>query len=348
MCENQEVKFIFVLLASAAFAQDLPPVSAASDYARLHVGVSSPKLLHSVDPEYTPQAIQAGIEGSVVLEAVVTVEGRVAYASVLSPLPAGLDRKALAAVKDWRYSPGVMDAEKIPVLMTIDVLFRLPFKPGEQAAAANQKAVRSLIERISKLSQRSSADIAALQSFAGQGSPAALGLLGQWKIHGIGVPEDRPAGLADLNKAAGANDASSLFFLGNAELDGTLLPINAAHGWLMIRRAAFMGSSAAQQVLAARCEREHNLNQARWYYRLCAARAEPACQYRLGKLMVSGTDGSPNDFAQGIAWLELAKQHQYPAAGALWTDSVAKLSSIQLDWVATVKPHLELRAYKGF
>lgn len=340
--------FPLLLFAAAVVAQDLPPVSAASDYARLHVGLSSPELQHSIDPEYTPQALQAAIEGSVVLEAVISLEGKVAYATVLSPLPAGLDRKALEAVKHWRYSAAVMDGEKVPVLMTIDVVFKLPYKPGQSAVAHQRKEFQAILNRVPAGKAPVASDLSKVEDFAAQGLLGAVGLLGQWKVRGVALPKDVTGGLADLQRAAAANDAQSLYFLGRAELAGMFVPKSDSHGWLLLRRAAFMGSAEAQQMLAEHDEHEGNLNEARWYFRMCAARASPACEYRLGKLMVSGHDGTPNDFAQGVAWLELSKEHGDPSGAKLFQESYSKLSSLQYDWVAALKPHLELRHYTGF
>jgi TonB family protein len=259
----------------ASFWQDLPPISAATDYARLHEGVNPPKLLHSVDPDYTPLALAANISGTVVLQAVIDVHGYVAFASVLSPLPAGLDAQALAAVKHWRYTPAVMDNEVIPLLTTIDVLFRLPYK----------------------------------------------------------TPRPSP------NFTGGA----ALFAQGKDEL-----PKDPAQGWRLIASAAFLGSAEAQFSMGDKRERDGDRTQAKRYFRLCAASAHANCQYRLGRLLVDGPDVNPNDFTQGVAWLELANEKHDREAAALYEKCKAMLSSLQLEWVAQLKPHMELKKFHGF
>ena len=94
-----------------------------------------------------------------------------------------------------------------------------------------------------------------------------------------------------------------------------------------------------------RCERERNFSEAKQYFRLCAAVGNASCEYRLGKLMVSGPGLNPNEFAQGVAWLEIAKDRGDKQAAVLCETEAAKLSSVQQDWVAQLKPHLERNPY---
>ncbi len=241
-----------LLLAGLAPAQTLPPVSAASDYAHLNPAITPPLLVHSTDPQYTPQALAAQIQGAVVLQAVIGLNGSVTHASILSPLPAGLGEKALEAVAHWHYKPGTMDAEQIPVLTTIDVVFRLPYQ--------------------------------------------------RKRLPPPPMPTDLPA-------------------------------------------AAFMGQPAADLQLASKAEQKKDFKQAEHYLRLCAAEANPTCEYQLGRLLVEGPNINPNDFAQGVAWLELATGHKNQPATALHATAAAKLSSLQEQWVAALKPHLEQKHY---
>lgn len=335
------------LFSAAAPSQDLPPIWAATDYARPHLGLATPEVLHSVNPAYTPQALASGIEGSVVLQVVISKHGRVSYASVLSPLPGGLDQKALAAIKDWRFTPGVVDGEIVPVLMTVDVLFKLPYRSDRDAVAQQHKAFQSILVA-SEAHKVSPGQIADLSAMAHNGLCAALELLGEWKLLGQAVPKDVDGGLADIRRAAEANNAKALSFLGQLELEGKLVPRNEADGWRLIQRAAFFGSLSAQQALGERDERRGNFNDAKWFFRMCAARSVAVCEYGLGKLLVSGPGVNPNSFSQGVAWLELAKDHGYKEADLLYRESAAKLSSIQLDWVAALEPHLELHDFHEF
>ena len=84
-----------------------------------------PRQIKHVAPVYPPLARAAGIAGVVVLEAVVGPEGRITHARVLRSLPL-LDQAALDAVKQWEFTPTLLNGEPVPVLMTLTIDFRLP------------------------------------------------------------------------------------------------------------------------------------------------------------------------------------------------------------------------------
>jgi protein TonB len=85
-----------------------------------------PAVVHSVAPRYTPEALEAHLQGVVILDAVVEKDGRVSATRVLKPLPFGLSEQAVLAVKQWRYSPG-KDARGRPVrsIVTVNVAFTI-------------------------------------------------------------------------------------------------------------------------------------------------------------------------------------------------------------------------------
>jgi protein TonB len=68
-------------------------------------GIDPPQLLREVKPLYTDEARKRSVEGSVVLEVVVRRDGSVGNLRVLRGLGAGLDERALEAVRQWRFSP---------------------------------------------------------------------------------------------------------------------------------------------------------------------------------------------------------------------------------------------------
>lgn len=87
--------------------------------------VSAPVAIYKVDPPYTEEARKARVQGIVILEAVVDVEGNVTDIEVLKPLQYGLDETAVEALRQWKYKPGKRDGQPVPVLMTVSVSFRL-------------------------------------------------------------------------------------------------------------------------------------------------------------------------------------------------------------------------------
>jgi TonB family protein len=86
--------------------------------------VSGPRLIKEVKPVYTSQALINRIQGSVVLEAVVTAEGCASQIRVVRSLDAsGLDQEAIAAVAQWQFAPGRLGTTPVAVLVTIIVDF---------------------------------------------------------------------------------------------------------------------------------------------------------------------------------------------------------------------------------
>jgi TonB family protein len=88
-------------------------------------GTVPPKLLVKREPEYTPEARALKIEGSVVLQVTIGVDGSARDIKLQKGLGYGLDEAAGAAVSQWRFEPGQRDAAPVPVLATIEVNFRL-------------------------------------------------------------------------------------------------------------------------------------------------------------------------------------------------------------------------------
>jgi TonB family protein len=71
---------------------------------------------------YPPDALAAGVDGTVVAEILVNEAGIVSDARVLKSVPP-LDDAALRAVREWRYDPTIVDGKAVPVRMTVTVSF---------------------------------------------------------------------------------------------------------------------------------------------------------------------------------------------------------------------------------
>ena len=78
-----------------------------------------------MEPEYSEEARKAKWQGTVVLTVIVDEAGRPSHVSVLRSLGLGLDQKAIDAVSQWRFKPGLKDGKAVPVIATIEVNFRL-------------------------------------------------------------------------------------------------------------------------------------------------------------------------------------------------------------------------------
>jgi periplasmic protein TonB len=101
-----------------------PPPPPQPRLVRAGHGVREPKKIVSIPPEYPELAKRAGIEGVVILEAVIDVSGRVDQVKVLSSIPM-LNDAAIRAVKQWRYTPTELNGVPVPVLLTITVRFSI-------------------------------------------------------------------------------------------------------------------------------------------------------------------------------------------------------------------------------
>ena len=84
------------------------------------------KLLNMVKPVYPAGAKAAGIEGTVVLMAVVAKEGNLLSLRVMnSQIDPELAKAAVEAVSQWRYQPTLLNGDPVEVVTNINVNFRL-------------------------------------------------------------------------------------------------------------------------------------------------------------------------------------------------------------------------------
>jgi TonB family protein len=96
-------------------------------YYRPGNGVTLPKILREVKPQYTSDAMRAKVQGTVLLECVVRPDGSVSDIQVVKSLDStfGLDQEAVKAARQWRFQPGTRMGEPVAVLVTIELTFTL-------------------------------------------------------------------------------------------------------------------------------------------------------------------------------------------------------------------------------
>jgi TonB family protein len=105
----------------------LPTPAAAADDPEAK-NLRSGELIHRVDPVYPPSALAQGIEGTVTLYAVIASDGTVRNLQSLDGPPA-LVPAALAAVRQWRYSPSLLNGRPIQTERQIKIHFELSPPP---------------------------------------------------------------------------------------------------------------------------------------------------------------------------------------------------------------------------
>jgi TonB family protein len=90
-------------------------------------GVTMPRLLRDVRPNYTSEALQRKISGSVSVQGVVGVDGGFHNLRVVKSLDAvyGLDQAALDAAAQWQFVPGTKDGQPVPVMVTVEMTFTM-------------------------------------------------------------------------------------------------------------------------------------------------------------------------------------------------------------------------------
>lgn len=90
-------------------------------------GVSAPQVTHQVKANYTPAAMDAKIQGTVVMRAVVRRDGTVGTVVVTQSLDSslGLDEAAVTALRQWTFEPGQRDGAAVPVRVSVEMRFTL-------------------------------------------------------------------------------------------------------------------------------------------------------------------------------------------------------------------------------
>jgi periplasmic protein TonB len=90
---------------------------------------TEPRVIHTVQPEYTKEALDAKLQGTVLLTALIGVDGIPSDIKMTRRLGKGLDEKALECVERWRFSPGTNHGEPSPMKVKVEINFRLPQPP---------------------------------------------------------------------------------------------------------------------------------------------------------------------------------------------------------------------------
>jgi protein TonB len=100
-------------------------VPASDEPIRVFGAVTRPVVIDGPQPRYTEAGRHAGVQGTVIVEAVINEQGRVTAVRILKTLPMGLDQAAADAVRSWRFKPSTLAGKAVKVFYTLTVNFTL-------------------------------------------------------------------------------------------------------------------------------------------------------------------------------------------------------------------------------
>jgi protein TonB len=105
---------------------EAPPPPPPPPTAPVRVGgnIKAPQKIKDVKPVYPAIAQSARVQGVVIIEATIGPNGQVQEAKVLRSIPL-LDQAALDAVRQWVFTPTLLNGVPVPVIMTVTVNFTL-------------------------------------------------------------------------------------------------------------------------------------------------------------------------------------------------------------------------------
>jgi protein TonB len=103
---------------------------------RVGGGITRPQKIVNVDPVYPEKAKADRIEGMVILEAVIATDGTVKDLEVIRSAHPLLDAAAVEAVRQWEFTPTLLNGEPVELVMSVNVTFSLPRLAPERDGGA--------------------------------------------------------------------------------------------------------------------------------------------------------------------------------------------------------------------
>jgi TonB family protein len=330
----------FVLLSRAGLGF---PAGDSAEVYRAGEGVTLPKVVHKTQPHYTTEARRAQIQGTVVLQVTVDENGAPSGTSIVSPLGYGLDDRAREAVSQWTFRPGTKDGKPVKTVSTISVDFRLFHRWFDPSEEERRTAYNLAVEAI-QANRRTAQTFETIKNLAAQKYPPAMYLYAKMLEAGDGVPRDPDLALKLMLEACAKNHAAAMYETGRMMMEGRRLPMDLEKGLELVRNAAVLRNRQAQFFLGAAYENGDLLpasqDQARQYYRMCAAAGDAHCQVRIARLLLERPGRQEREYLQAVAWLELAVERGSMQAKKMLEPEREMLSAKQTSWVNKLKEQL--------
>jgi TonB family protein len=308
-----------------------PPEQAAP--VRIGPGITPPRVLRKVEPEYSPLARADRVQGSAVFQIIINDRGIPQDIQVISPLGFGLDEKAEEAIQKWRFAPGMKEGKPIPVVAQVEVNFRFPKIWFDAKAERRRTSYNVAVKNLDGTNDAAkSKAVESVQELAKDGYAPALYLAGKWKLNGDhNVAQNTSDAWMLIHKAADQNYGPALYEVALRSLKSDADPENKEKQLQILRDAAVLGSVQAQYYLGQAYESgvgvAKETARAGRYYRLCATKGEPFCQFRLGRLLLEKPDRTDDNYIQGLAWLQLAADQKITEAQSILDREQPQLSA---------------------
>ena len=124
--QTSDLETVFGGIDVGQIGVEMPPVAPVAPTAPVVVGgnIKAPIRTKYVPPTYPDIARGVRVQGVVIIEAIIGADGKVEQARVLRSQPL-LDEAALSAVREWEYTPTLLNGRPTPVIMTVTVVFKL-------------------------------------------------------------------------------------------------------------------------------------------------------------------------------------------------------------------------------
>ena len=87
--------------------------------------IQHPRKIHAVQPKFTQAARSEGLQGIVILQALINEQGAVEEVSVVRGLPLGLTEVATEALRQWTFEPATLAGDPVAVFYNLTFNFRL-------------------------------------------------------------------------------------------------------------------------------------------------------------------------------------------------------------------------------
>ena len=102
-----------------------PPAAPPQNAVEFSDVITAPSMISGPSPEYTEQAIEHGIEGTVSVRCVVDIQGQVHDCTVQKSLPF-MDLAVIHALEARKYHPALSQGKPVDVFYTFNVRLKLP------------------------------------------------------------------------------------------------------------------------------------------------------------------------------------------------------------------------------